>query len=380
MNKVFIDHQIFSLQTFGGISRYFSELIRNSNMNLQVELPAVYSRSRHLKELTQLKHLQEWPNAESNIGKKLLAKLNFMHRLDPFQENNLKLSEAINANPLAVVHATYYNPYFLSLLKKETKLVVTIYDLIHENFPEFSSPDDKTCTHRKEILTRADHVICISQETKNDLMSHYQIKDDKISVIHLSDSFKSIVTIDEDFESRLPSKYFLFTGNRSAYKNWFFLLRAFQKVRKAHTDVFLVCTGSPFSPGEKAYLEDLGVHSAVRHFSPNEIQLYSLYKNAVAFIFPSYAEGFGIPVLEAMRAGTPALLSDIPVFKEIAGDSAAYFPPKDIRSLNSMMVRVLEDKVFAEKLRKMGFSQVKNYSWEKTAAETFNIYKRLSAQ
>ncbi len=114
-------------------------------------------------------------------------------------------------------------------------------------------------------------------------------------------------------------------------------------------------------------------------FVPDE-ELMILYQEAEAFVLPSLLEGFGLIGLEAMAVGCPVLASDIPVLKEIYGEAALYFDPKNVNDIAKKIKQIIDDQKLREKLKKLGRGQVKKYSWQKTAQETIKVYQEVLAQ
>ncbi len=141
-------------------------------------------------------------------------------------------------------------------------------------------------------------------------------------------------------------------------------------------DLKIVCSGSPFSNIEKKLFDSLNISDRIIHYFASDKELFWLYKDAIAFIFPSYYEGFGIPILEAFEAETPCLLANTSCFPEIAGEAALYFDPKNKSEMVSVMAQI-SDKNFAEQLVQKGKKRLANFSWKQTAKETINIYKTM---
>lgn len=139
-------------------------------------------------------------------------------------------------------------------------------------------------------------------------------------------------------------------------------------------DLIMICTGAPFSLKEKACLKSLNISNRVIHYFASDNELFWLYNNALAFIFPSYYEGFGIPILEAFEAGTPCLLAKSSCFPEIAENAALYFDPKNKNEIISAMSEVL-DQNLSEQLIEKGKKRLTAFSWKKTAEKTTEVYK-----
>ena len=143
-------------------------------------------------------------------------------------------------------------------------------------------------------------------------------------------------------------------------------------------DIDLVCTGVPFNTKEKNLIKKLNIEKRIhQQFASNE-QLNQLMFQAEAFIYPSVAEGFGMPILEAYRCSCPCIISDIPCFHEVAGDVAEYFDPSDSEAIATAISSTITDSSLLNNLRNLGRQRMKGFSWERTASETLKVYKRLT--
>ena len=354
--KVLYDAQIFTSQKFGGISRYFVELMKNMPYDISTDLSASFSHNIYLPEV---KDIRDFPSIP--FKKDLVKMLN--HRRSVSQ---------IVKGDFDVFHPTYYNPYFLEKLKRP--FVITVHDMIHERFPESFSADDPTRECKRRVVFAADHIIAISQSTKNDLIEMYNLPEDKISVVYHG---QTLVNPDEEPVSGLPQHYILFVGDRNRYKNFERMARAYSVIRKSFPEIKLVCTGRPFKKHELEMFAKLGIEKDVCRFFVNDRQLRYLYSHAICFVFPSLFEGFGFPVLEAYAAGCPIVLSNTSSLPEIAGEGGMYFDPTDIEDISSKIIKVIEDPQLRDDMTKRGREIAKNFTWQRTAAQTAEIYRKL---
>lgn len=366
------------MQLVGGISRYFTEIIRNLPESCSYELPAAYSRNVHLNE-SSLAELKDNPLMEKYDrflpgltfrGKRRLHRLRNAVLYRNFTSNRSHDIDALKRQDFDVFHPTYYDPYFLDYIGKKP-FVLTIHDMIHEKFPEMLC-DAKLVKDKRTLVMRASHIIAISEHTKRDVMDFFSVPEEKITVIYHS------VSRDTGEGSPGPDrygKYILFTGTRINYKNFYFMLIALSDWLKGHPDVKLLCTSSGFSEFEESLIEGLGLKEQVLHvFYRGDAEMRSLYHNAFAFVFPSYYEGFGMPVLEAFVAGCPVILADASCFREIAGDAALYFGPKDKGQLVSAVNALYEDMALRASLVEKGRERLKDFSWSQAAARTAGVY------
>jgi glycosyltransferase involved in cell wall biosynthesis len=164
-------------------------------------------------------------------------------------------------------------------------------------------------------------------------------------------------------------------GNRGRYKNFYRLLEGFAST-SVKNRIYLIIAGAPWRQEELERIKELGLDSCVRLvLNPTDTLLAALYTGALAFIYPSLGEGFGIPLLEAMACETLVLASDIPVFREVAGDGAMYFDPYQPDDIARVLEIAASGSGRSEYIRR-GIRQVAKYSWDKCAAETYDVYRK----
>jgi glycosyltransferase involved in cell wall biosynthesis len=175
----------------------------------------------------------------------------------------------------------------------------------------------------------------------------------------------------------LPEEYILFTGTRDGYKNFQFFIISIADLLRKSKNLFLVCTGAGFSKDEAALFIRLGIGEKVLHRFASEKEILHLYKAAICFVFPSYYEGFGLPILEAFESGCPVLLARASCFPEIAGDAALYFDPKNKQELVDTIWEILNNITLRNELAKKGFDRVSMFSWDNTFQKTIECYAEL---
>ncbi|MBN1980566.1 MAG: glycosyltransferase family 4 protein [Chitinivibrionales bacterium] len=359
--RVLYDHQIFSLQHHGGISRYYSQLLQffTSDQEVKFSLPVKYSNTVYLREM--------------GLKPDILPLEQNAHRIINSQETINQILEA----QFDIFHPTYFDTYFLEYIGSKP-FILTIYDMIHEIFVEHFPLTDPNREQKKLLAQKAAKIIAISNNTKKDVLAHYNIDEQKISVIHLATAMQNTeqhgITIPKDF----PKEYILFVGDRWHYKNFYFFLEAMSPLLLENSKLFLVCGGGfDFTKDEIQYAQKLGVASKIFHYAIDDRVLALLYSHAKVFVFPSLYEGFGIPVLEAFACGCPVAVSNTSSFPEVVENAGEYFDPKDISSLQNAVVKVLYDVQHRKKLIINGYRRFLNFSWEKTAFATKQVYKSL---
>jgi glycosyltransferase involved in cell wall biosynthesis len=366
MIKIFYDHQKFSSQRYGGISRYFANLIQELKKNEEFDylLGVYYTDNYYIK-------------AEVSDLRRLLSEKIFRRRYKKYAYlvNELYCKRILAHNNFDIFHPTYYDPYFLSKLKKP--MVTTIHDMTFERYPEYFWSDDPLTFQKRINIERADKIIAISQTTKNDLLNYTSVNPEKIKVVyHGIDvctplNFKSI--------SGLPSKnYLLYVGDRSGYKNFYIFINAFAILHEKYPDLNIVLTGGgAMGIADAEFIQRLGLSNEISHFQVDEEELNFLYKNALLFIYPSLHEGFGLPILEAFKAECPVLLSDTECFREIGGDAVSFFDPFNLDSLVFKLEQLILSDSLRSELVKKGLDQIKKFPIEKANAETLSLYKTL---
>jgi len=168
----------------------------------------------------------------------------------------------------------------------------------------------------------------------------------------------------------------LFTGDRIYYKNFELFISAVSRILIDH-NLKLICTGKIFTKNEIKLFEENKISNRVIHNFVSDDMLFSLYENAIAFIFPSIYEGFGIPVLEAFAAGCPAILSNTSSLPEVGGDAALYFDPNSIDEMYNVIENLIDNKILRDELIKKGKERLNMFNWKNAALQTANVYRNI---
>lgn len=362
--KIIYDFQTFTSQVFGGISRYFFELYSNRNSKVNIEIPLIFSNNHYLQKDEKIKYLNFFPKLKVKGKVRLMALINKIYTI-----------YRIKTNKFDVFHPTYYDPYFLKYIGS-TPFVLTVYDMIHEKFSDVFSANDKTSENKRILAEKASKIIAISQSTKRDLIDLFGIKEDKIEVIYLANT----ITISENVEMEisLPEKYILFVGSRGGYKNFKRFIQSISCLLQEDSDLSVVCVGGGvFDKNELAMFEELSIKDNVEQYSLDDKLLGEFYRNAIAFVFPSLYEGFGIPVLESFACDCPLICSNTSSLPEIAKNGAEYFNPNCTESIYSAIKNVIDSNELRSTLIKNGAERLKAFSWEITAEQTRNVYEKI---
>ncbi|MFL6234600.1 MAG: glycosyltransferase family 4 protein [Thermoanaerobaculia bacterium] len=376
--RILFDHQVMDAQVRGGISRYFHQLISTleSRALAEIQLPPVYTDNECFRPLLSELGLQRNGVRSllmQNIRKAGLPRKEIERawRRTKHRHNQQAAIRKLREQSFDLFHPTYYDPYFLDHLKGKP-FVLTIYDMIHEMFPDYFKPDDRTREHKAILAREAAGIIAISSSTKMDILRYLDVDPGKIEVIHLASSLPG-----ESEEIAVPGDYVLYVGERCRQKNFRAFLLAFASLAATFPGLHLVCASQKgFDRSELDLIQRLGLSGRCVSLSTNDRQLTFLYENAVLFVYPSLYEGFGLPVLEAFAASCPVALSDTSCFQEIAGDAALYFDPSNVTSIQKALEKLLSDSALRQALARRGQERLQRFSWTATAERTVAVYKR----
>lgn len=367
--KIAFDHQIFNWQSYGGISRYYSELAREFLLQEQeVRVFAGIHRNRHLSVLPS--HIVQGRRVDSYPPKSD----------DLLQIVNRWWSRACAKRwSPDVLHETYYAARASS--PDGLPRVATVHDMIHEVFRQLFPENDRTPAWKRATCARVDHIISISHSTKKDLVEILGINPSKITVIHLGVDATGLARQAGTAGDAPNRPYLLYVGARDSYKNFGGLARSLAASDRLRRDFDLVCFGGgALSDAERAAMAGLGFSQhQVRQVAGDDEALARLYRHASAFIYPSLYEGFGLPPLEAMACSCPAVVSNTSSIPEVVGDAGEYFDPREIEDMRYAIERVVYSSSRTLELKTLGANRVKGFCWSTTATRTLNVYRMLAA-
>jgi glycosyltransferase involved in cell wall biosynthesis len=295
------------------------------------------------------------------------------------------------SDKIDIIHYPYFEPFFLTLpIKKNKKTIVTVHDLtplvFKEKFPSGVKGKLKWEVQKKS-LKNADRIITDSLSSKKDIHKYVGIAGDDIDVVYLAAAkhFKNGSKNKEVIKKfKLPNEFVLYVGDATWNKNLPNLINATNKTKYS-----LVIAGGAFvnKDFDKSNPWNQSLHEAQVLASQNEKiiplgfvsdeDLVMLYNSATAFIMPSFYEGFGLPILEAMQSGCPVITTREGSLEEVA-DSAAYFvDPYSIDSIADGINEVMSNNSLRAALAKKGLNQAKKFTWENTAKGTIEAYERV---
>ncbi len=293
--------------------------------------------------------------------------------------------------PRLLKNATlYHSPYYLMPYRPGVPTLLTVYDLIPQRYPEYVSAKARLLFQitTKLALRTADHIIAISEATRQDFMAAYHVDSDRITAVPLAPAptFKPqspahIQAIKQ--KHNLPDHYVLYLGINKPHKNLPALIRAWQLVCQQITaPPTLVIAGAwdERYPEAKTVTQELSLTQAVTFLGPiSDEDLPGLYAGADLFVFPSHYEGFGLPVIEAMACGTAVACAHTSSLPEVGGNAAAYFNPHDPDDIAHTLIHLLQHDAERNGRGQEGLEQAAQFTWTQTAKKTLALYRK-SAQ
>lgn len=362
MVRVAFDEQIFAIQRHGGISRVFAELAREFE-----------TRPEHGVFLQPVNApiVNEYILRDHTTAQRLVVRPG-KHWAGTIARS---MARRRHTGPTDIVHSTFYLPRMLKDYP-QAKRVVTIHDMIPEIFPQSRRRLD-FLTSKHEYVRTADHVVCISESTKHDLLRIYPDVTAPVTVIHhgVGSEFSPGAPPLPSF----PDSYLIHVGMRQDYKDGPTLFRAFAHIASGYRDLQLILVGGgPISSQERQLLIDLGIETRVTQTTLREPDLPSAYAHARMCVFPSRYEGFGFPALEAMASGAPVVLCDSSSLPEIGGETAWYFEAGDDAALAKQIATVLDDPSTTRAKAQQALDRAQSFTWTNSAAKLANVYRQTA--
>ncbi|MBU9830800.1 MULTISPECIES: glycosyltransferase family 4 protein [Rahnella] len=343
---IIIDGIIFSLQQSGGISVYFDELIKEIKKNDISYSLIVYDNNNPYVE-----------------GLPVNTKTRLNMNIERFLDVDLGFFEKGSS----IFHSSYYR-----LPNKKIRSELTVITTVHDFTEEIFSRGAKSYVHhwqKKRAILGSDGIICISECTKKDLLKFIP----EAANIPIKVIYNGVGDFKPAANKKSSEKYVLFVGARNGYKNFSACVQSLS----THSDLNLVVVGGgQFTNDEINFLEG-NVPGRYRHAGyVTEVLLNDLYSQAYCLIYPSLYEGFGIPVIEAMKSGCPVIGSNSSSVSEIASGAAILIDDITSDKISDALV-VLKDDVYRSNLIATGFEHSQKYSWSKMAEQTLNFYNEI---
>ncbi len=303
----------------------------------------------------------------------------------PFAYSHVIVSRILKNAKLDVFHS----PANVLPLQYSGPSVITFHDLAIYFHPEWFPPkqDFSIKVLVPKSLERANHIISVSQSTADDMQKLFKVPKKKISVVHegieKTRAPKKLAIRQVEKKHKITGKYILYVGTLEPRKNIAGIIQAFDELAcknpKKYKDIQLVLAGAKGFEFQKNYEAIKNAKSGkIRYVgyvsTPDKV---ALMHGAMAFIFPSLYEGFGLPALEAMSYGTPVITSNISSLPEVVGKAALTVKPQSIKDIQAAIAKLVSRKATRDSLVKKGKIQARKFSWEKCAKETLAVYTQV---
>lgn len=302
---------------------------------------------------------------------------NSQERLIPFPKfwHKFRLPLALlKDKPDAFIELTYGLPSYCP-----KKSIVYVHDLAFKVFPEVYSKYELLLQENaiKNDIAKASKILFSSQANINDFNKYYRCAKNKLAVVPLAYN-QNIFHLPKVKVQKQP--YFLFVGRFEKRKNVKNIVKSFSQFSKKFPQYKLVMIGKPGYGWNEAQniinSEHLSRKIKVVGFIKNE-QLSNYYQKATALLYPSFYEGFGFPILEAMACGTPVISSNIPTIKDSFKENLLYVNPNSVENITKAMIKIISDYAYSTTLAKKGLRVVQTYSWQKSAQILLDIVDQL---
>lgn len=366
--RIAINCRSFLNKNYTGIGRYTSQLIQSLSEIDQENQYFLYTPKRFFSPRKKIPRIPA---------------RNFSLKIDRFSRGVEKTVGSIDL---------YHSPSPETLPQiNGMKIIVTVHDLIFKTYPQGHTPSTITVAEDqfRNIVGKAAKIICCSQSTLNDLNHYFKVDPQKTVLIYQGVNQKDFYPIDEKeaklAEETVRSKgidcpFILFVGTIEPRKNLRNLLVAFSFLKKKIFDGKLVLIGMQgwMSDDLAVLVEQLGIKEKVSFtgFLSNQ-ELRHFYNKAKVFVFPSFYEGFGFPIVEAFGCGVPVVTSDVSSCPEVASDAALKVNPNSPEEIAQAIERILEDSSLRNELIEKGFKRAKQFTFLNTARQTLKVYKEV---
>ena len=300
----------------------------------------------------------------------------------------IKLPKLLNSLKVDLVHFPHFNvPIFLGRMPAsfayQGKFIVTIHDLIHQHFQMRRSTTLNPITYKikqlaygaifRNAINKSLKILVPSNYVKDLLIKEWRVVEEKIVVTPEAVDDKLLAILPK--VSKIKSPYIFYVGNAHPHKNVEGLIKAFLVLQKKYQDLTLILSGSDHYFWQRIKKE-FQQKNIIYTGAISDEELVTLYRNARCFVMPSFEEGFGIPLLEAMSCDCSVVSSNAGSLKEVGGDACLYFDPGDKEDMVNKIDKVLNDEGLRKDLIEKGQKRVKQFSWEKLAQSTMEVYQK----
>lgn len=370
--NILYDGHVYRMQPVGGVARYLVNIV---NRLPEDWTPVITIGNTNRSEYDQLKFpshrrlvIRRFP-VPGLRPKKVLnwASKRYFSRLEA--DGHFDLLHSVHHGSLAPRRPR----------RRRAPFVVTIHDMIPQIYSKEMDPKGKDAELKRQAVESADAVVCVSENTRRDLLERISIPEDRVRVIPLGSTLNQEMTLGGELVPERP--YFIFVGARKApYKNFAGALSAFAQVVEKCRELELCVVGAPFDETECELIHRLKIQDRVTARGPlPDSHLAKLYRHSLALLYPSWYEGFGLPPLEAMACGALAIVSSTSSLPEVTGKAGIIVNPYSTDSLVESMVMVLT--MNAEQRQQqinLGLSWSSQFPWSTTVEKTVELYKVLA--
>jgi glycosyltransferase involved in cell wall biosynthesis len=354
--KIVFDNIVFSLQRSGGISVVWYEILKRMLDNKKFDLSFL-----------------EYNGATENIFRKKLEINSTPIDTFPVSINRYLNPRLSSINEPFIFHSSYYR----TSSDPNAINVTTVHDFIYEKFRS-GIRKQIHCSQKRRAIEKSDYIICVSENTKNDLLLMYpKINRGRVFVVHngCSDNYRPESVHSEMYSRFNKDQYLIYVGVRDEYKRFDLAL---ETAKDLNLGLVIVGGGMLTTEEEKMVRSILpeNQYQVFQNISDNELN--SLYSNALCLIYPSIYEGFGIPIIEAQKAGCPVVAYNGGAMKEIIGDTPLLFDEFNALEISNLIKAHLFDSDNRDYVVKQGLANSSKYTWGQTFEETINIYNLIS--
>jgi glycosyltransferase involved in cell wall biosynthesis len=355
--RILFDEQIFLFQKRGGISRYFTELIRIFTQQPELNIEPILNFNKTSNESLLA------------LSKELDLGISRNSKPKPIQIAQAIASNTLRFPKVDLLHHTFYSKTFWHAGYKGPR-TSTHYDMIPETFHETRLGINPHLS-KHWYFNNVNHIFSISESAKQDLLRIWPDVNTPISTTHLGKP----EVMKQDFQ-RIQG-YIIFIGVREGYKDAESLLRAFARLPENLRGKLEFLGGDKFTESETDLIDNLGIENHTTQRNVTDIELAEAYSKAHLFVFPSRYEGFGLPALEALQFGCRSILANTPALKEVAQNSADYFTPGNVDELADALLITLSASPHDNPYLDSGLARAGSFSWLRTARETAKVYQSL---
>ncbi|WP_207435218.1 glycosyltransferase family 4 protein [Sabulibacter ruber] len=365
--KILVDPEIFFYGRCGMV-RYYSRLCEElEKKGHTIDLPLIRSNSDFISGNWQgLTAFSGLP-----LGRKVLNKVDVLSKRWYFR----KVREG--QYDVVLITSPVFEDEFLKQLPSGKPYVMVVHDTMRCVLgPDgLFDPAGSNADRLAYLVRRAAKAICISVATQQDTLQLTHVPESQTAVIHTGNLLN--VSVEAKPSLKLPARYLTFVGDRTGRKNFRFFILSIAEWMRGQKDLFLVCTGKS-NVWEADLLQSLGLQDRVLFVDAPDAVLVHLYKNALALVYPSLYEGFGLPALEAMAVGCPVITSTCGALEEVGGEAVQYVNPADKDSILNGVKAVVENEQVRAQMRERGLKQASRFTVDGMVSAFEEVFQEVT--